>query len=230
MNGSNQTDRLEAWSLHCMNPFSAELATFRIESDRHDPALPIRLSLDRQSRLLIRFNSAILRDNGSGKEPPMNLRQMISLAFCLALTLAMFARAGEAKTPQHSDTTPIQQELINTQKAYLDALERGDAQYVKGAVADDFVFIETNGDSTGKIELVRGVHPPEHPEPSPILYDFNVVQLDDGCAIVSYRAVYPGNHTEKYQHLSDTWVKQGGQWKLKFQQTTLNLWSSHDLD
>jgi hypothetical protein len=30
--------------------------------------------------------------------------------------------------------------------------------------------------------------------------------------------------------LSDTWVKQGGQWKLKFQQSTLNLWSSHDLD
>lgn len=160
----------------------------------------------------------------------MNLRQMISFAFCLALTLSIFDRAGEAKTPQQSDVSAMQQELINTQKAFLDAQARGDVQYVKGAVADDFVFVETNGDSTGKIDLVRGVHAPEHPEPSPILYDFHVVQLDESCAVVSYKAVYPDNHTEKYQHLSDTWVKQGGQWKLKFQQSTLNLWSSHDLD
>ena len=161
----------------------------------------------------------------------MNIRRMISFSFCLALTLSVFARAeaADVNTPQHLETTPVQ-ELINTQKAFLDALERGDAEYVKNAVANDFVFVETNGDSTGKPELLRTVRPPEHPGPSPILYDFNVVQLDESCAVLTYKAVFPGSHTERYQHLSYTWVKQVGQWKLKFQQGTLNLWSSNDLD
>jgi hypothetical protein len=162
----------------------------------------------------------------------MKIRRMIAFSFCLALMLSVFARAGEANvnTPQQSNMSSVQQELINIQKAFLDALERGDAEYVKNAVADDFVFVETNGESTGKTELVRAVRPPEHPGPSPILYDFNVVQLDEGCAVVTYKAVFPGGQTERYQHLSDTWVKQAGQWKLKFQQSTLNLWSAHDLD
>jgi hypothetical protein len=160
----------------------------------------------------------------------MNIRRLTAFSFCLALTLSMLARAEEANTPQHSEMTPIQQELINTQKAFLDALDRGDADYIKRAVADDFMSIETNGDSTGKIDLVRDVHPREHHEGAPILYGFNVVQLDEGCAVVTYQAVFPGKHTERYQHLSYTWVKQAGQWKLKFQQTTLNLWSSHDVD
>jgi hypothetical protein len=48
--------------------------------------------------------------------------------------------------------------------------------------------------------------------------------------VVTYKAVFPGSELDKYQHLSDSWVKQNGQWKLKFQQSTLNLWSAHDLD
>jgi len=42
--------------------------------------------------------------------------------------------------------------------------------------------------------------------------------------------VFHGAPLERYQHLSDTWVEQSGAWKLKFQQSTLNLWSAHDLD
>ncbi len=162
----------------------------------------------------------------------MKIRWMIMFSFCLALMLSVFAQAGKARvnTPQQSNMSSVQQELINIQKAFLDALERGDAEYVKNAVADDFVQIETNGDSTGKIELVHSARPPEHPGPKPVVYDFHIVRLDEGCAVVIYKAVFPGGQTERYQHLSDTWVKQDGQWKLKFQQSTLNLWSAHDLD
>lgn len=162
----------------------------------------------------------------------MKIRRMIAFSFCLSLLLSLLGRAGEANgdTPQQSNLYSVQQELISVQKAFLDAQERGDAQYVKNAVADDFMSIETDGNNTGKADFVRDVHPPEHPGPSPILYDFNVVQLDEGCAVVAYKAVFPGRHLERYQHLSGTWVKQAGQWKLKFQQSTLNLWSAHDLD
>ena len=151
--------------------------------------------------------------------------------FSVALMLSPIARgAGADSAPQQSSQSSLQQELIGMQKAFQNAQEGGDAEYVKNAVADDFLSIEANGNSSGKKELVRDIHPVEHPQPSPILYDFDVVQLDEGCAIVTYKAVFPGSQLEKYQHISDTWVKQAGQWKLKFQQSTLNLWSAHDLD
>ena len=156
----------------------------------------------------------------------------ITLSLCVTLSLIVFAHAGKSRgvAPQQSDSSSVEGKLINLQKAFQDAQERGDAEYVRNAVADDFLSIETNGDTSRKSELLRDVHPSEKPEPSAILYDFKVVELDEGCAVVTYKAVFPGNQIERYQHLSDTWVRQNGQWKLKFQQSTLNLWSAHDLD
>jgi len=147
------------------------------------------------------------------------------VVFILSLLFGMFSFPASAQQP-----TASQQELINLQKSLQDALHRGDAAYVRNAVSPDFVSIEGDGGSTEAADFLRDIKPPKNPEPSPILYEFKVVQLDDECAVVTYNAVFPGSHLERYQHLSDTWVKQGGQWKLKFQQSTLNLWSAHDLD
>ena len=131
--------------------------------------------------------------------------------------------------PQGQPLSPFAQSLVDTQKAFLAALDKGDAAYVKNAVADDFVVIGTNGDTGTKAELLSYVHPSEHKGPAPILYDFEVVQLSDTAAVVTYKSATPHGGLDRYQHLSDTWVKVGNEWKLKFEQTTLNLWSAHDL-
>lgn len=162
----------------------------------------------------------------------MQCRHIVPLSICVAVLLCAPSQAAVVRdvvTPQ-SPTSSIRQELIDLQEAFVDAQERGDAEYVKSVLADDFTSIETNGDSSGKNEFVRDVHPPERPGPSPILYGFKVIELDDACAVVTYNAVFPGNQMERYQHLSNTWVKRDGKWRLKFQQSTLNLWSAHDLD
>ena len=162
----------------------------------------------------------------------MNVRCSVLVAL-LAVSLAGFARAGVIDTPQQSSTaSAFGQELLSTQKAFLDAMERGDADYVRSAVADDVMVIGTNGDSGGKSELVHGATPQksEKAEPKPILYDFKVVQLDSDSGVVIFNSVERGAPIDRYQHQSYTWVKQGGQWKLKFQQSTVNLWSAHDLD
>lgn len=159
----------------------------------------------------------------------MNRRWITRFSCCLALMLPVCTCAQEAhNTPSH--TAQVEHGLINLQKALLDAEERGDASYASRAISDDFLSITTTGDTSGKAEFVRDIRPPDRPGPSSILYDFQVVPLAEDCAVVSYQAVFPGSPLERYQHLSDTWVKQGGQWKLRFQQSTLNLWSAHDLD
>ena len=161
----------------------------------------------------------------------MKIRWSVVTIFCLLIMAGAAVAAGPINRPQQEPTaSSFQQELINTEKAFLDALERGDQQYVKNAVADDFMVIETNGDASGKADLVHAIKAPEKPEPKPLLYQWHVVKLDQDCAVVTYNAVIHGAPIDRYQHLSDTWVKQGGQWKLKFQQTTVNLWSAHDLD
>jgi hypothetical protein len=153
----------------------------------------------------------------------------VFIVFCLAFSVSAFARSGAIPVNTRQQSASFQQELMNTQKAFLDAMDRGDADYVTNTVADGFMLIETNGDSSGKSELLHDLKP-EKPGPKPILYDFNVVELDQNCAVVTYKAVFHGAPIDRYQHLSDTWVRQAGRWKLKFQQATVNLWSAHDLD
>ena len=138
--------------------------------------------------------------------------------FCIAVLVPSFAQsASQSPGPQqaidayHMDQPKLsafQQDLLSNQKAFLDAMKRGDSAYVSNAIAN--------------------ATPPKENQKAPLFYEFKVIQLADNAGIVTYDVVRPA-HIERYQHLSDTWVKENGQWKLKFQQTTLNLWSAHDL-
>jgi hypothetical protein len=160
----------------------------------------------------------------------MRIRLMYASMLALSLTLPLLARAASPAS-EAKPLSAFDQSMITTEKDLLEALERGDIAYVQNAVADDFVSIGTNGDSGDKGEILgaaRHPAPPEHKQSKPILYDFKVVQLNDSAAVVTYNAVLPGSNP-RYQHISSTWVKQGDQWKLKFEQTTPNLWSAMDL-
>jgi hypothetical protein len=168
----------------------------------------------------------------------MKLRWFAVSFFGFASLVPMFAQTAMQASASQSDIaayhmdqpklSPLAQELLNAQKAFLDAMKRGDSAYVANALANDFVVISANGDSGGKGEVVENAAPRKEAKEAPMFYDFNVVTLADNAGVVTYNVVLP-SHIERYQHLSDTWVKENGQWKLKFQQTTLNLWSAHDL-
>lgn len=153
----------------------------------------------------------------------------LTIIICVAvlLTCSAFAAAPRGKSSQPADGSSPHEDFVALQKAFIAAQERGDAEYVKNAVADDFTAIESNGGTTDREEFVR-VGQGEKPGPSPLLYDFKVIQLDENSAVVTYNVVFPPEERDRYQHMSDTWVNQDGHWKLKFQQTTLNLWSAHD--
>ncbi len=154
--------------------------------------------------------------------------------FLVVISLASFAQGApesSAIDARHMDQpklTAFQQELLDNHKTFLDAIQRGDSVTVAKAVANDFVVISANGDSGGKGEIVEAASSHREGKEAPIYYDFQVVQLAENAGVVTYNVVFPA-HIERYQHLSDTWVKENGEWKLKFQQTTLNLWSAHDL-
>jgi hypothetical protein len=143
------------------------------------------------------------------------------------LTSSAFSAGGHGKSSQPEDASSPRQDFVALQKSFIAAQERGDGEYVKNAVADDFTGIESNGEPTSRSEFIS-VGRGEKPGQSPILYDFKVIPLDENSAVVTYNAVLPANQNDRYQHMSDTWVNENGHWKLKFQQSTLNLWSAHD--
>lgn len=149
--------------------------------------------------------------------------QSISLLGVVVVSVAV----AFAQPPAPKPLSPFEQELVNNEKQFVQALQDKNIAYVSQAVSDDFQGIATNGDLFDKVELLDTAR--EGMPKDLRVYDVRVVRLDDGCAVVAYNMIVPGARP-RYRHRSDTWTKDGSKWKLKFQQTTPNLWSALDLD
>jgi hypothetical protein len=139
----------------------------------------------------------------------------------VSVTLAL------SQTPSSKPVSAFDQQLIDQQKQFLQAIQTKQATAVERAVADDFQGIATNGDFYDRSEVVESA---EKGMPKDTrAYDFHVVKLNDDSAVVAYNLIVPGEHP-RYRHMADTWARIDGQWKLKFRQITPNLWSANDLD
>ena len=142
-------------------------------------------------------------------------------AILIGATLAV------AQAPQSRPLSPFEQELVNNQNRYVQAFAEKNIAYVNQAIADDFKGIGTNGDFYDKEELVGAARWGLSKEVR--VYDVEVVRLTDDSAVVTYNLIVPGSRP-RYRHMSDTWARDNGKWKLKFQQVTANLWSATDFD
>jgi len=133
---------------------------------------------------------------------------------------ALFLVTGLAAA---QDASPLQQSLIEKEKSFLAALQKKDMATLNLDIADDFTAVAVSSDTYDKREMI-GFFTYLGLDVSP--YDFKVIPVTDTAAIVSYDAVVKiaAQNEEiripRYQHMSSLWVKQGDQWKLKFQQAT----------
>jgi len=139
----------------------------------------------------------------------------------MGVTLAL------SQAPSSKPISAFDQQLIAQQKQLLEATQSKNSTAVERAVADDFQGIETNGDFYDKSEVIDAAQKGTPKDTR--AYDFHVVKLTDGSAVVAYNLIVPGEHP-RYRHMADTWAKIDGRWKLKFRQITPNLWSANDLD
>jgi len=132
-----------------------------------------------------------------------------------------------SQAPSSKPVSAFDQQLIDQQKQFLQAIQTKQATAVERAIAEDFQGIATNGDFYDRSEVVESA---EKGTPKDMrAYDFRVVKLNDDSAVVAYNLIVPGAHP-RYRHMADTWARIDGQWKLKFRQITPNLWSANDLD
>jgi len=149
---------------------------------------------------------------------------LIGLLICLA-SVAGFGRVGRSgvdKAPSEFEQT-----LMTAEKGFIDAAKKGDVQFFKRTLADDFSFVEFDGQLYGRQDMLdQFAHGGIDIQP----YEMKVVSLGDDVAIVTYNVVFriPPSEDQgpppRYQHFSTVWVKQGDAWKMKFQQMTAAHW------
>ena len=157
----------------------------------------------------------------------MKSSRLATFVVLAVLCVSFFRLQGSGTVAAHpSDQSkppsPLAEQLIALEKKLPEAQKKHDRDFYRNTLTEDFISIGTDGSPHPKDEILGDLPSTELAEHR--LYDIRVVQLNDGAAVVTYdaiiRMVHYDDETPRYQHISSIWVRQGDQWKLKFQQAT----------
>ena len=154
------------------------------------------------------------------------MKQMLMIVF-IFFAGYLTAFAGARQTSTAKPATPLEQTLMDDEKSFLAAAKKGDIGFLKRTLADDFSFVSFDGQLSSRQDMLDqfgegGV--------DVMPYEMKVVPAGDDAAIVTYNVVLrvPASEDQgpppRYQHFSTVWVKQGGEWKMKFLQMSASHW------
>lgn len=146
------------------------------------------------------------------------------LSLVLFLSVSALIPAATMAQAGNPDSSSIAQDLL-AKSGDVHALRQSkNFNALKLLLADDFEGIGSEGRLHGRDEML------DDGEDSTLrafkLYDPKVVQIDSTSALVTYNLILemregdePGM-APRYQKVSDLWVRQGEEWRLKFEQAT----------
>ncbi|HJT69608.1 MAG TPA: nuclear transport factor 2 family protein [Terriglobales bacterium] len=151
------------------------------------------------------------------------------MKFALSTCLLIFSIASFAQSvPQSSD--PDAQALIAKSRAVLDAEKTKDVDALNNLLAEDFRSIDLAGDLSSRREMLGSAK--EGFIKDFVFYEPQAFRIDNDSVLVFYNSAITltdavikqlaeDNLTlPRYSKVSDLWVRQGGDWKLKFEQVT----------
>ena len=145
------------------------------------------------------------------------MRKLAFIACFFCFSIAGFAQAAKP-------LTPLEQTLISSTNAVPEAQKARNVDFLKRTLTDDFLAVGSEGKLHDKGEITQSAHDGELKDF--YTYNLRVLPINDSAAIVTYDCIIhmpegdaPGM-APRYQHISDLWVKQDDQWRLKFQQAT----------
>jgi len=145
-----------------------------------------------------------------------------AVCVCLIWVTRIHSVAAAYPSVDSRTLSPLEQQLISYEKAIPEAQKRHDIDFYKHTLTDDFVAVGTDAKLHAKDEILEDLRSTDLIEYRP--YDIQVVQLNDGAAVVTYDVIIQMSRYDedipRYQHISSIWVKGGDQWKLRFQQAT----------
>ena len=145
----------------------------------------------------------------------------LSIGFWLLL-LATNVLAQTGQSTENSG--PVVQALMAKSNEVHTLRKSKDVSGIKLLLTDDFEYVGGDGRLHHRDELLGDMQDGTLHDFK--LYEPQVAQIDSGTALLTYSAILdmregdePGM-APRYQKVSDLWVKQGNDWRLKFEQAT----------
>jgi len=128
----------------------------------------------------------------------------------LLVTLATCAFAQDAAITANS-------------KSFAEALLHKDPATIKRLTTDNLTVIWSDAHTYDRAAMIDIAHEGTVHEYTP--YRVHVAPIDDNSTLITYDCIIamPEGDTDiapRYQHVSELWIKQGGEWKLRFEQFT----------
>ena len=137
-----------------------------------------------------------------------------------ALTVFLLCLLAMPSPAQDSAGSP----LVDKSKALLQARKSKDASQLNQALSHDFLSVGSEGKLHDRAEMIDSAREGELQDFQ--AYNFRVIQISDAVVVVTYDCVIKmpegdaPNMAPRYQRISDLWISDAGNWKLKFQQAT----------
>jgi hypothetical protein len=143
--------------------------------------------------------------------------KFLSHLFAAALYTCALAQA------QPASSDPVAETLIAKSKAVPEAVHAKDVKSLSALLADDFHMVASEGHLRDRGELLGAAE--EGAFRDYMIYDPQVLRVDSDSSIVTYNLIVTMMEGDdvlvpRYQKVSDLWVRQGDDWRLKFQQAT----------
>ncbi len=149
-------------------------------------------------------------------------------SLCRLVLPLLLLPAASAQTQAARPPGALEQLLVTRENRLIEARKKDDDELLKQIVTANFSLVNIEGKVLEGQEAIDDFGDSDLLELSP--YDMHASAICDDVAVVTYEAVVRKKVDEdegpppRYQHLSSTWVKQAGEWKLAFHQTTARHW------
>ena len=159
---------------------------------------------------------------------------VLSVAGCQRAAAPTNLADGTARpspTPEKIDTAAIEAELVKLERDWANAVKNGDADTVRGVMADDIVIINPDGSTPTKAEEVDAVQARVVTIESWEISDPKVTVLDANNAFVTGRGLIKNGKSKvpnskktidisgEYRFL-DVYSRRNGKWQAVASQTT----------
>jgi hypothetical protein len=146
------------------------------------------------------------------------MKALLSLWLCISLLTA----AAMAQSSGEKDVASPENLFARSNK--VQSLRKSkDVAGLKSLLTPDFQNVGSEGKLHRLSEFMDDVHDGALRDFQ--TYDFGMVAIDSGTALVTYNIVVSmveGDDvlSPRYQKISDLWIRQGDDWRLKFEQAT----------
>ena len=142
----------------------------------------------------------------------------------IGIWLLLPAACAFAQTQSTDSPGSLVQALMEKSNEVHSLRKAKDVSGIKLLLTDDFDYVGGDGRLHHRDELLGDMQDGTLRDFK--LYDPQAVQIDSETALLTYSAILdmregdePGM-APRYQKVSDLWVKQGNDWRLKFEQAT----------